>query len=239
MTLLQCTNVSKIFTVGTEKIIALNNINLTIEQGELMVIAGHSGSGKSTLLHLLGALEHPSEGTITAKGENINHWSDAKLSHYRNRELGFVFQDFKLHPFLNCLENVELPLQFSSRHHRSHGVGEDQGLADQAKRPHGRAKELLKLVGLQHRLQHKPHELSGGQRQRVAIARALINQPSILLADEPTGNLDFATGKQIIELLVNINQDFNTTVIIVTHDPAITQKADRIVHLKDGVMIEG
>lgn len=221
MPLLECVNVSKTFILGQQKITALQHVNLTIDQGELIVIVGPSGSGKSTLLHLLGALEQPTEGSITMNGQDIQYWNDDKLSHYRNQQLGFVFQDFKLHPYLNSIENVELPLRFGNH----------------TTMPR-RAEELLRLVGLQDRLRHKPHELSGGQKQRVAIARALINKPSIVLADEPTGNLDTATGEQIIDLLANINQDFNTTVIIVTHDVAITTRANRIIHLQDGYIVK-
>lgn len=216
MSRIQLNNVSKTYTVGTEAIEALRNINLTIEKGEFLAIVGPSGSGKSTLLHLIGGLDTPTGGTITVDDQEIGALKDTPLSTYRSKKVGFIFQDFKLQPHLTTLENVRMPQLFS-----------------RAKRKQS-AKAMLEKVGLGKRLHHKPTEISGGQKQRVAIARALINKPDIIIADEPTGNLDSVTGKKIITLLKKIHKESGVTMIIVTHDQNIAKHAHRIVEIKDG-----
>jgi putative ABC transport system ATP-binding protein len=218
-------NVSKTYYIGNESVPALKNIYLKIEKGEFVVIVGPSGSGKSTLLHLLAGLDSPTGGTIFVNGINLNKISDRKLSDYRNREIGLVFQDFKLHPHLNILENVEIPLYFNKKKFLK-WLG--------AKR---KAKKILKEFGLGDRITHKPSEISGGQKQRVSIARALINDPPILLADEPTGNLDSITGREIISLLKQLHKEKKNTMIVVTHDKTLTRYASRTIEIKDGKLV--
>lgn len=220
MSRIQLNNVSKTYTVGTTSVEALKNINLTIEEGEFLAIVGPSGSGKSTLLHLLGGLDAPTKGSITVDNEDIGKLKDTNLSTYRSQKVGFIFQDFKLQPHLTALENVRMPQLFSR--------------AKEKQSP----QSILTKVGLSKRLHHKPNEISGGQKQRVAIARALINKPSIIIADEPTGNLDSVTGKKIIDLLKKIHKEEGVIMIIVTHDQNIAQHAHRIVEIKDGKLKE-
>ncbi|WP_440948760.1 ABC transporter ATP-binding protein [Methanosarcina sp. T3] len=198
----------------------LHDINLTVREGEFLAIMGPSGSGKSTLMNLIGFLDRPTEGKIIIKGLDINTLSDKEVARLRGLEIGFVFQTFNLIPRLTALENVELPTYANTKE----GV-------DARKR----AKDLLKMVGLEDRMHHKPGELSGGQSQRVAIARALINNPAILLADEPTGNLDSKTGCEILSMFTRLNED-GRTVVMITHDPEIAKYADRIVLVKDGIV---
>jgi putative ABC transport system ATP-binding protein len=218
-------NVSKTYYVGNESVPALKNIYLKIEKGEFVVIVGPSGSGKSTLLHLLAGLDTPTGGSIHVNGINIASISDSKLSDYRNREIGLVFQDFKLHPHLNILENVQIPLYFNKKKlFKWFG----------AKR---KARKILKEFGLGERLKHKPSEISGGQKQRVSIARALINEPPILLADEPTGNLDSITGREIISLLKQLHKEKKNTIIVVTHDKTLARYASRMIEIKDGKLV--
>jgi len=226
MTLISLENIGKIYTVGNESIEALKDINIRIAKGEFVVIVGPSGSGKSTLLHLIGGLDKPTSGIIKIDGKILNNLGDKKLSQYRNRDVGLVFQDFHLHPHLNIVENVEMPLIFAGARKRKEATLEKK------------AKELLTSVGLKERLTHRPSEISGGQKQRVAIARALINKPKIILADEPTGNLDSQTGKKIITLLKRLHGEKETTMIIVTHDREIARYAERIMEIKDGRLIE-
>jgi len=224
--MLQLTNVSKTYHVGDESIPALKNINLEIDDGEFVAIEGPSGSGKSTLLHLIGGLDTPTSGEIKVNRKIINGLKDRELSKYRNREIGFVFQDFQLQSGLNVLENVEVPLMFATGRKRREATIEKK------------SRELLKNVGLEDRLAHRPTEISGGQKQRAAIARALVNKPKILLADEPTGNLDSVTGRAIIGLLRHLHAREKTTMVIVTHDRDIAKYADRMIHIRDGQIIK-
>jgi putative ABC transport system ATP-binding protein len=213
-------NVKKSYTLGDMEVPILHDINLIVYDGEFLAIMGPSGSGKSTLMNLIGFLDRPTEGEIIIKGLNINELSDKEIARLRGLEIGFVFQTFNLIPRLTALENVELPTYANSR------AGVDT---------HKRAKELLNMVGLTDRMHHKPGELSGGQSQRVAIARALINDPTIILADEPTGNLDSKTGCEILSMFARLNEN-GRTIVMITHDPEIARYADRVVLLKDGVI---
>ncbi len=201
---------------------ALSNINLKIKEGEFMALIGHSGSGKSTLLNLIGGLDTPTEGSIFIKNEDISEYDDKKLSYYRNNTIGFIFQEFQLKSFLTVKKNVLLPSHFN--HHSKH----DEIYAE----------KLIKEVGLATKIDSNVNELSGGQKQRAAIARALINHPTIILADEPTGNLDLKTGETIIQLLKYLHKTHKTTLIIATHDPLVAKAADRIIHLQEGQIIK-
>jgi len=221
--ILEIQNVKKSYRMGKVFVPALRGVSFDVEEGEFLTIFGPSGSGKSTLLHLIGGLDRPDEGEIPIDGSNILKLSDDKRAELRLRKIGFVFQFFNLLPRLTALRNVELPLTIA-------GVSEKE--ASQ------RAKEMLKLVGLEARMNHKPSEMSGGEQQRVAIARALINNPKIVLADEPTGNLDTKTGWEIVQLMRKLNEEKGQTFVVVTHDPNIAEAAHRIIHLKDG-LIEG
>jgi putative ABC transport system ATP-binding protein len=214
--------ISKVFE-GKRKATALQNINLDIDRGQVVSIVGPSGSGKSTLLNLIGGLDRPSSGYISIEGENLSNLSDDDLTRVRRDKIGFVFQFFNLLPTLNCLENVALPLHLR-RWPR--------------KKIEERAKELLELVQLGHRLEHLPDELSGGERQRVAIARALSVYPPILLADEPTGNLDTHTGQEILKLIDDLHARLGSTILIVTHDFEVANRCSRTVSLRDGRIVE-
>ncbi|MCQ1534206.1 ABC transporter ATP-binding protein [Methanosarcina sp. KYL-1] len=211
-------NVKKSYMLGGQEVPILSDINLTVLEGEFLAIMGPSGSGKSTLMNLIGFLDRPTEGKIIIKGLDINKLSDKEVARLRGLEIGFIFQTFNLIPRLTALENVELPTYANSRS----GVNSRK-----------RAEELLTLVGLEDRMRHKPSELSGGQSQRVAIARALINDPTILLADEPTGNLDSKTGCEILNMFTKLNAE-GRTIVMITHDPEIAKYADRVVLVKDG-----
>ncbi len=205
--------------MGKRTLEVLRGVNLEIAAGEFLALRGASGAGKSTLLHLIGGLDSPNAGEIIFKGENLAQFSEGKLTHFRNRRAGFVFQSYHLLPELTALENVCLPARvarISASNSEKH------------------ATELLERVGLKNRLEHKPFELSGGEQQRVAIARALINEPEMLLADEPTGNLDSKTGEEIIELLKNLRAEKNMTLIIATHDAKVAAHAQRVIELADG-----
>lgn len=211
----------KIYGRGDSKVSALKKINLDIYQGEIMAIMGPSGSGKSTLMNIIGFLDRPTFGIYEFDGRRVDKLNDNKLAELRNRHIGFVFQNFNLLPRLSALANVELPMIYA-------GVSARKRLRV--------AKELLEVVGLKERLKHKPNELSGGQKQRVAIARALVNHPSILLADEPTGNLDSKSGAEIINLFDTLNS-IGVTVVLVTHDREVAMKTDRIIYLRDGKIV--
>jgi ABC-type lipoprotein export system ATPase subunit len=221
-TLLEIVNVSKTYKIGRQKLEVLKGVSLSIKKGEFVAITGASGSGKSTLLQLLGGLDTPSNGDILFDGANLAKMSDARLSDFRRDTIGFVFQFFYLQPFLRLEKNLEVPGMFART---KKAARREQVL------------ELANTVGLGDRLQHYPKELSGGQMQRAAIARALLNTPKILLADEPTGNLDSVNGKAIIELFERIRDEFGMTIVIVTHDAEIAARADREIILKDGVML--
>lgn len=210
--------ISKVYTMGDINVHALRDISLTIESGEYLAIMGPSGSGKSTLMHIMGCLDRPTSGSMYLRGQDINSLSDAELAEIRNAEIGFVFQNFNLLPSMSILANAEMPLLYA-------GVP--------ARERRMRATTTLGIVGLADRLQHKPSELSGGQRQRASIARAMVNRPAILLADEPTGNLDTATGEEIMGLFAELNAKGNT-IIVVTHERAVAERASRIVHIRDG-----
>jgi putative ABC transport system ATP-binding protein len=210
--------VSKQFE-GKRKVTALTGVDLTIERGEMVAMVGPSGSGKSTMLNLIGALDHPSVGEIEIDGTALSSLSDDDLTRVRRDKIGFIFQFFNLLPTLTCVENVSLPLHL-------------RGWARKA--INERARELLTMVQLGARLDHLPEELSGGERQRVAIARALSVYPPVLLADEPTGNLDTATGVEILKLIHDVNERLGATVLIVTHDPAVAESCPRTIHIRDG-----
>lgn len=213
--------VSKTYRVGKQTLPVLKNISLTINSGEVVAITGASGSGKSTLLHIIGGLDRPTTGEVIVDGLNIAKLSDRKLSNFRNRTLGFVFQSFYLQPFLNLWQNIALAA--APRRTRWSVAAK-------------RAKELANEMGLGEYLKHKPRELSGGQIQRAAIARALMNEPRVILADEPTGNLDSANSQSVITLLKSIRDKTGATVVIITHDDGIASQADRILTLRDGVL---
>jgi len=221
--ILEVQGVKKSYSLGKVLVPALQNVSFNVKEGEFLTIFGPSGSGKSTLLHLIGCLDRPDEGEIFIGGLNVLKLSDDKLAELRLTRIGFIFQFFNLLPRLTALKNVELPLTIA-------GVPEKEAV--------NIAEEMLKLVGLEARMNHKPYELSGGEQQRVAIARALINNPKIVLADEPTGNLDTKTGWEIVQFMKKLNEEKGQTFIVVTHDPHIAETADRIIHLKDG-LIEG
>lgn len=217
--MIELNQVCKNYKMGQEVIQALDNINLQIKDGEFTAIMGPSGSGKSTLMHIIGGLDSPDKGEVVINGQDITHLNDKKLSWYRNKEIGFVFQTFNLQPTYTALENTTLPLYFA----RIKG-----------KQKIEKAKKSLELVGLEDRIKHKPNQLSGGQRQRVSIARALVCDPKIILADEPTGNLDSKTGTNIISLLKELNRRKKITIIVVTHDQQMASYADQIINIHDG-----
>jgi putative ABC transport system ATP-binding protein len=213
--------IEKVYRVGVERVHALRGVDLSIERGEFVAIMGSSGSGKSTLMNVLGCLDRPTKGSYWLSGEDVSRMGAAELAGIRNQEIGFVFQSFELLPRATAVQNVKLPLVYSVRHWRGAGA---------------RARRALERVGLGSRMKHRPSQLSGGQRQRVAIARALVNEPSILLADEPTGNLDSKTSEEIIGLFEALHRE-GQTIVIVTHEEDIAGHAARIVRLKDGKVL--
>ncbi len=215
-------DVRKSYHMGSEDLLVLKGIDLDIKRGEFISIMGPSGSGKSTLMNLIGLLDRPDSGQLFINGNDIGKLNDVELSHLRGKEIGFIFQTFNLVSRLSALKNVELPMIF-----------QEQTKAYRA----GVAKKYLEEVGLGDRIAHRPNELSGGQRQRVAIARALVNDPAILLADEPTGNLDARTGEEIMRLFVQLNNN-GRTIVMVTHNPEVAEFSQRIIRLKDGQIVE-
>lgn len=220
--IIRLTGVSKTYDTGKIQVQALKPLDLVIQQGEYVAIMGSSGSGKSTLMNILGCLDRPTEGEYLLAGENVSGKSDNELSLIRNKRIGFVFQSFNLIPRTSVLKNVELPMIYARL---------------SAKYREERAKELLEKVGLSQRLDHMPNEISGGQKQRVAIARALANQPPIIFADEPTGNLDSKSSVEIMEIFTKLNREEGTTVVLVTHEPDIAEFADRVLTFRDGCVI--
>lgn len=218
MDIIRTKNLSKDYSMGKVKVNALIDIDLCVKQGEFVAIMGPSGSGKSTLMHIIGCLDRPSSGEYYLDNVLVSNMPKSALAAVRNKKIGFIFQSFNLLPHLNILKNVELPLMYG-------GFSGNKRSA--------RAREILAGVGLEDRLRHKPTELSGGQRQRVAIARAIVNEPSILLADEPTGNLDSQAGSDILHIFEELHKAGNT-VIMVTHDNAVAERADRIIRIMDG-----
>jgi putative ABC transport system ATP-binding protein len=218
--MIEIENITKVYQMGETEVRALNGISLKINDGEWVAITGPSGSGKSTLMAILGCLDSPTSGVYRLDGIDVAKMRDDQLAAVRNSKIGFVFQQFNLLARTSALENVALPLMYASGNHQ-----------------HERAAAALEAVGLQDRMKHHPNELSGGQQQRVAIARALVTEPSILLADEPTGNLDSKTGKEIMELFAELHKTRGITVIFVTHDPTIAANADRVIHIMDGVVV--
>ena len=215
-------NVKKIYQLGKVELVALKEINLDIYQGDFVTIMGPSGSGKSTLLNLVGCLDFPTEGKIFLKGKDISLMAESQLSQLRGKTIGFVFQEFNLLPQLDALENVALPMVF-----------QEIPIEERKKK----AKELLNSVDLKERIAHQPAELSGGERQRVAIARAFANNPEIIIADEPTGNLDSTTGLKVMDILTNFHKKEGKTIIVVTHDPHIAEYSEIIVNIKDGQIV--
>ena len=218
MALIETRDIWKTYVMGSEEIHALRGVNIEIVRGEYVAIMGPSGSGKSTLMNLIGCLDTPSKGTYLLNDKEVSRMDDDELARIRNEEIGFVFQTFNLLPRASALHNVELPLVYA-------GVSSSERAE--------RAKAALTRVELDHRMGHKPNELSGGQRQRVAIARALVNNPSILLADEPTGNLDSKTGVEIMALFERLHEGGNT-IVLVTHEPEVAAHAHRVIHIRDG-----
>ncbi len=223
--MIQVKELSKIYRMGSVEVPALQGVSFQIERGEVVAIMGQSGSGKSTLMHVLGCLDQPTSGEYYLDGKNIAGMSEDELAVIRNQRIGFVFQQFNLLPRMTVRRNVELPLMYNG--------GNPQRKVAQ------RSEAILQAVGLAGRMHHRPTELSGGEQQRVAIARALINEPDLVLADEPTGNLDSRTGAEIIQLLLRLNQEKGITLVIVTHDITIASQAQRVIRLRDGKIENG
>lgn len=223
MSLIEVTNIVKDYDMGKIKVRALNGVTLSIEEGEFVAIMGPSGSGKSTLMHILGCLDTPTDGSYKLNNKKVSDLRKSDLASIRNEAVGFVFQTFNLLPHLNILKNVELPLMYAGKSKK-----------DRIKQ----ARDVLTSVGLEDRLKHKPSELSGGQRQRVAIARAIVNKPSIILADEPTGNLDTQAGGDILSIFNELHSQGHT-IIIVTHDIAVANRANRVIKIIDGKIVDG
>ena len=221
--ILECRGLYKTYQQGDLNVEVLRGIDLSIQVGERVAIMGASGSGKSTLMHLLGGLEKPTRGEVILDGNNLSKISASKLSRLRNRSLGFIYQFHHLLGEFTLIENVAMPLLIGGQ---------------SAKNARTQAMALLQRVGLGHRMRHKPGELSGGERQRAAVARALINKPHCVLADEPTGNLDSKTAEQVYQLMLELNQELNVSFLIVTHDPELAAKMDKVLHMEDGVITD-
>lgn len=219
MTIVSLEGINKTYKMGSTEVKALRDINLEIQAGEFLAIAGTSGSGKTTLLNIIGCLDKPDSGRLLINGQDVSGLAKNKLADIRSQKLGFIFQSFNLVPVLNVYENIELPLLLVNQ--PSHEKRE-------------MVNRLIKAVGLEKHAHHRPNELSGGQRQRVAIARALVGEPVLVLADEPTANLDSNTGQDIINLMLDLNQKFNTTYVFSTHDAQIMEQASRLINIKDG-----
>ncbi|MGI2335614.1 MAG: ABC transporter ATP-binding protein [Dehalogenimonas sp.] len=220
--MIQVNNLKKDYRLGEETVHALAGVSLEIDKGGFAAFVGPSGSGKSTLLHLIGGLDTPSSGSIVVDDKDLSRASDTELAAYRNHNIGFVFQAFHLHPTYSAVENVAIPLIFA-------GLGKSERLK--------KAKEALEAVGLGHRADHRPNQLSGGERQRVSIARALVTDPGLIVADEPTGNLDTVNGGRIMDLLGALNKEKGITLLVATHDTELASRARRVVNLRDGLIV--
>ena len=220
MTILETKDLRKVYGSGDTEVRALDGVDLTVEKGEFVAVVGTSGSGKSTLLHMLGGLDRPTSGTVTVDGKELSGLKDEELTIFRRRKIGFVFQNYNLVPVLNVYENIVLPIQLD-------GKAPDKGYVDQ----------IIETLGLGSKLQNLPNNLSGGQQQRVAIARALAAKPAIILADEPTGNLDSATSLDVMGLLKVTAQKFSQTIVMITHNEELAQMADRIIRIEDGRIV--
>ena len=221
MEILKVENLTKIYGEKNTKVVALNNVSFSVEKGEFVAIIGASGSGKSTLLHLIGGVDKPTSGKVYIDGKDIFSLNDEKLAIFRRREVGLIYQFYNLIPILNIEENITLPLKLDNRRVNPEELD-----------------ELIKRLGLKHRLTHLPNELSGGEQQRTSIGRALITKPAIILADEPTGNLDSSGSDEIVELLKRANRDYKQTIIMITHNLEIAKHADRIIKIEDGKIVE-
>ena len=215
-------NVTKVYRTKTIETIALNEINIGVEKGEFLSIMGPSGCGKSTLLNIMGLIDEPSSGKVTIDGQSIDNYASKSAAKFRNEQLGFIFQSFHLINDLSVIDNVELPLLYRKV---------------KAKERRQMAEEALIQVGLKNRMKHFPNQLSGGQKQRVAIARAIVGRPNIILADEPTGNLDSVMGNEIMDILIQLNQSHNTTIVMVTHDETMANRTHRLIRLFDGSQV--
>jgi ABC-type lipoprotein export system ATPase subunit len=220
--IIELRNVRRTYKMGDSEVHALKDVSLVVKRGEFLSIVGKSGSGKSTLVNQVGCLDTPSSGKVLLDGQDISHLSESDLAQIRGQKIGFIFQTFNLMPTLSVWENIALPMSFQ-------GKTDDEITQN--------VQKVIDLVGLTDRVDHKPGELSGGQRQRVAVARALANEPEVILADEPTGNLDSKTGRQIMDFLLKLNQEHNVTIILVTHDDDLAKWADRTITLADGLII--
>ncbi len=221
MEILRVENLTKVYGSGTTKVVALDDVSFSVEKGEFVAIVGASGSGKSTLLHLIGGVDRPTFGKVFIDGKNIYNYDDDKLAIFRRRQVGLIYQFYNLIPILNVVENITLPLDLDNR-----------------KPDSGYLNQLIKLLGLENRKDHLPNELSGGQQQRTSIGRALITNPTIILADEPTGNLDSKSSDGIIELLKKSNKEYKQTIIMITHNMEIAKCADRIIKIEDGRIVK-
>jgi ABC-type lipoprotein export system ATPase subunit len=226
MELIELEDIHKTYHIGDIPVPVLKGVSLSVAEGELVALMGASGSGKSTLMNILGCLDRPTSGAYRLSGVEISNLSADDRARLRNRKLGFVFQNFNLLPRTSALDNVAMPLVYASDH-----------ISDRQSR--ARAEEMLRRVGLEDRLDHEPSQLSGGQQQRVAIARALVNRPSVLFADEPTGNLDSRTSEEVLAMFHRLNEEDGITIIIVTHDPNVAGYAKRLIHIHDGVIVNG